>query len=187
MAYSLVAVLAPIHLFAFSALLGTELWQSFAITKIACQALPRSAFISLQKRVFPVYFQSQTLLVFLVAATFPSCGSMSFLEHWAEGLSLIVACVTAVLNLLVYGPKTQRLMIERVHQGMLNAIVREFAADLISHSRRKAAGENRSCERRQEVNQPRILASSRHEHSLKSHHDGRDIVLRLAFGFKAQI
>jgi hypothetical protein len=117
MPYSLVAILAPVHVLAYSTLLGTELWQSFVMTKVAYQALPRSAFTSLQKRIFPIYFQSQTLLLLLIFATCPPCGPMSLLKHRPEGISLVIASATAVLNLLVYGPRTKNLMIERVHQG----------------------------------------------------------------------
>src|SRR5690242_6461254 len=108
----------PLHVFAYSTLLGTELYQSFVMTKLAYQALPRSAFTTLQKRVFPVYFQSQTLLIGLVALTPPPHGPYSLVHDQSSAIALAVAGGTALLNLLIYGPKTQKLMIERVHQGM---------------------------------------------------------------------
>ena len=110
-------LLAPIHLFAFSALLGTELYQSFVMTKLAYQALPRSAFTTLQKRVFPVYFQGQTSLLGLVALTLPPYGPRSLISSKNSFIWLAVAGFTAVLNLLVYEPKTQDLMVKRIHQG----------------------------------------------------------------------
>ncbi|ESU10967.1 hypothetical protein FGSG_05059 [Fusarium graminearum PH-1] len=65
------ALLAPIHLFSFSALLGSQLYQTFIVTKVTFQRLPRAPFINLQKYLFPIYFQSQTVLLFLSAATLP--------------------------------------------------------------------------------------------------------------------
>jgi hypothetical protein len=58
MSLSLASILTPAHFFAYSTLLGAELYQSFVMTKIAYQALPRSAFTTLQMRVFPIYFRS---------------------------------------------------------------------------------------------------------------------------------
>jgi hypothetical protein len=112
-----VSIIAPAHLLAYSALLGTELYQSFIMTKISYQALPRSAFTTLQKRVFPVYFRVQSLGLFFVALTAPPYGPVSLLQARTEWISLVVAGLTAGLNLLVYGPRTNDLMIERVHQG----------------------------------------------------------------------
>ena len=123
MTFSFVPILAPAHLFAYSALLGTELYQSFVMTKVAYQALPRSAFTTLQKRVFPIYFQSQSLLLLLVAATIPPHGPITLTQDKADWMNLLVASVTAWMNLLVFGPKTQKLMVERVHQGMRKLIV----------------------------------------------------------------
>jgi hypothetical protein len=71
MVMSIVSVLAPVHLLAYSALLGTELYQTFVLTKASYQALPRSAFTTLQKKLFPIYFQSQSLLLFVVAVSTP--------------------------------------------------------------------------------------------------------------------
>lgn len=117
MSFSFAAIVAPIHVLAYSTLLGTELYQSFVMTKVAYQALPRSAFTSLQKRVFPIYFWGQSLLLLLVAATVPPRGPISLARQWRVWVPFIVAGATAALNLLVYGPETQKFMIERVHQG----------------------------------------------------------------------
>jgi hypothetical protein len=118
MAVLLVPILAPVHLLAYSALLGTELYQSFIMTKVSYQALPRSAFTTLQKRVFPAYFQTQSLGLLLVALTAPPYGPVSLLQAKTEWMSFVVAGLTAGLNLLVYGPRTKDLMVERVHQSM---------------------------------------------------------------------
>jgi hypothetical protein len=111
-------ILAPVHLLAYSTLLGTELYQTFVMTKISYQALPRSAFTTLQKRVFPIYFKGQSLLLFLVTVTIPPHGPFSVLSTRTQWTTFLVAGVTAGLNLLVYGPRTQNLMIQRLHQGI---------------------------------------------------------------------
>jgi hypothetical protein len=111
-------ILPPFHLLAYSTLLGTELYQSFLMVKIAYQALPRSAFTSLQKRVFPIYFRIQSLLLLVVAATASPRGPLSLWENNPDWISFVVAGLTAGLNLLIFGPKTQELMIQRVHQSM---------------------------------------------------------------------
>jgi hypothetical protein len=113
------SVIAPVHLLTYSALLGTELYQSFVMTKLAYQSLSRSAFTSLQKRVFPVYFQGQSLLLITVALTVPPYGPASLVRSKRDWIPLAIAGGTAGLNLLVYGPRTKDLMIQRVHQGTL--------------------------------------------------------------------
>ncbi|KAL6157329.1 hypothetical protein ACJQWK_07225 [Exserohilum turcicum] len=52
------AVLPPCHLLAYSTLLGTELYQTFVMTKVAHRALARPSFVNLQKRVFTIYFKT---------------------------------------------------------------------------------------------------------------------------------
>ena len=109
--------LAAPHLLVYSALLGTQLYQTFVMTKVSYQALPRSAFTTLQKRAFPIYFQSQSLLLLIVAFTVPPRGPSALLQSKWEWISFACAGTTAGLNLLVYGPKTKDLMVERIHQG----------------------------------------------------------------------
>lgn len=112
------SLVPPLHLLSFSTLLGTELYQTFVITKVAYNALPRTAFTSLQKQLFPIYFQSQSLLLFLTAVTFPPSGPLGIIQHKGDWIPFSVAGVTAVLNLLVYGPRTRQSMIDRIHQGI---------------------------------------------------------------------
>ena len=115
----LAPVLAPVHLLAYSTLLGIELYQSFVLTKVAHQALPRSAFTSLQGRLFPIYFRSQSLLLLIVVITFPPLGPVSIIRAKSDWIPFAIAGVTAGLNLVIFGPRTKRVMIERVHQGKL--------------------------------------------------------------------
>ncbi|OAL51775.1 hypothetical protein IQ07DRAFT_586126 [Pyrenochaeta sp. DS3sAY3a] len=130
------AVLPPVHLLAYSTLLGTELYQSFVMTKVAFVALPRLAFTTLQKSVFPVYFQSQSLLILLVAATVPPFGPASMVKEKNDWISLAVMSVTAGLNLLVYGPRTKDVMIERIHQATRDAKL-ELGAGMKSDEMKK--------------------------------------------------
>jgi hypothetical protein len=113
----LTVVLPPIHLLAYSTLLGTQLYQSFVIVKVAYQALPYDAFTTLQKRLFPVYFRSQTLLILLTAATFPTQGPISLVKYQSDWIPFLVAGVTAGLNLMYYGPKTSQIMMVKKYQG----------------------------------------------------------------------
>jgi hypothetical protein len=111
-------ILAPIHLIAYSTLLGTELYQSFVMTKVCFQALPKTAFTTLQKRVFPLYFKGQSMLMLLAAATLPPYGPLSLVQSSKlDWIPFAVAGVTAVLNLVVYEPRTRGAMVERIHQG----------------------------------------------------------------------
>ncbi|KAF2030964.1 hypothetical protein EK21DRAFT_64392 [Setomelanomma holmii] len=127
MPFHLHTFVAHVHLFAYSTLLGTELYQSFVMTRVAYQALPRSAFTSLQKRVFPIYFRSQSLLLILVAGTTPPWGPASVVQQRNVWMPLVVAGVTAILTLLIYGPRTQTFMIERVHQATRDAKMHQGA------------------------------------------------------------
>lgn len=110
-------LLGPLHLILYSSLLGTELYQSFVMTKVCFRALPKPAFRTLQKHVFPVYFRGQALLLLLTAATVPPVGPLSLVARKAHWIPFAVAGAMAALNLLVYGPRTQQAMVERAHQG----------------------------------------------------------------------
>ncbi|KAK4032318.1 hypothetical protein C8A01DRAFT_41240 [Parachaetomium inaequale] len=113
---SIFGSLAPYHLLFYSTLLGTELFQTFVNTKVCFIALPRSAFTTLQKRIFPIYFWTQTTLLVLSAITVPPYGVSSLIRHKGDWIPYAVATGTALLNLGVYGPRTQRAMVDCVHQ-----------------------------------------------------------------------
>jgi len=131
----LTSVLPPIHLLAYSTLLGTELYQSFIIVKIAHQALPRSAFTQLQARVFPIYFATQSLLLLIVSATVPPHGFLSMIRKKNVWIPLVVAGITAGLNLVLFGPRTKDLMVARVHQGMLTIMLLGASAEWMEATR----------------------------------------------------
>ena len=87
------------------------------MTKVCYNALPMSAFTTLQKRVFPVYFRGQTLLLVLTALTHPPYGPVSLATSLWDLIPLAFGGAMAALNLLVWGPRAQTAMIERIHQG----------------------------------------------------------------------
>ncbi|KAL9600097.1 MAG: hypothetical protein Q9179_003327 [Wetmoreana sp. 5 TL-2023] len=123
------AELAPYHLMLYGTLLGTELYQSFVMTKICYNALPMSAFTTLQKRVFPAYFRLQSILLLLTAATHPPFGPLSLVSLPGDLIPLAFGGALAALNLIIYGPRTQEMMVERIHQGNLALTFIEIRAD----------------------------------------------------------
>ncbi|KAI2605590.1 hypothetical protein GGR54DRAFT_633535 [Hypoxylon sp. NC1633] len=110
------SLLAPLHILSYSTLLGTELYQTFVMTKVCYQSLPRSAFTTLQKRVFPIYFRSQTLLILSTAATIPPYGPLTLQASKSYWIPFAVAATTALLNFFIYGPRTRQLMMDRLRQ-----------------------------------------------------------------------
>ncbi|MCJ1433316.1 hypothetical protein MMC27_002675 [Xylographa pallens] len=86
------------------------------MTKVCYQALPMSAFTTLQKRVFPLYFRIQSGLVLLTAVTFPPYGPASLVFSAGDAVTIGFTGAMALLNLTIYGPRTQQAMIERTHQ-----------------------------------------------------------------------
>nr|XP_036581336.1 uncharacterized protein CTRU02_08851 [Colletotrichum truncatum]KAF6789604.1 hypothetical protein CTRU02_08851 [Colletotrichum truncatum] len=132
--------LAPYHIISYATLLGTTLFQTFVNTKVCHSALPKSAFTTLQKRIFPIYFRCQTFLLVLTALTFPPGGPASLVKEKRDWIPFAIAGVTAVLNLLVYGPRTRQAMIDRIHQETRDAklpnTVDEISPDMQACRRR---------------------------------------------------
>lgn len=73
-------------------------------------------FTTLQKKLFPVYFRTQVLLICLTAFTHPMHSFFSFTKYWYDILPLAVAFTTSLQNMVQYGPRTSGIMVERVHQ-----------------------------------------------------------------------
>lgn len=114
---SLSAVLGPFHILSYAALLGTELYQTFIATKVCFNALPLPEFRALQARLFPAYFRTQSILLFLTVSSIPPTGPMVFLERKDEGIAFAIAGLTALLNFFKFGPATRQAMIDRANQG----------------------------------------------------------------------
>jgi hypothetical protein len=110
---------APVHLLCFSALLGTQLYQTFIMTKVTFQTLPRPAFTRLQARLFPLYFRLQTGLLVMTILTWPPTGVFSLVmegqkSHW---IPLAVALWACVINTVLFGPRTRQAMLDLVQLG----------------------------------------------------------------------
>ncbi|KAF5022119.1 hypothetical protein F66182_5838 [Fusarium sp. NRRL 66182] len=110
-------LLAPIHLLSFSALLGSQLYQTFIVTKVAFKHLPRTPYMTFQKHIFPIFFHCQALLLVLTAVTFPPYGPPSLIEHKSDWIPFAVSGVVSGLNVTVFGPRTRKLMLDRAEQG----------------------------------------------------------------------
>ena len=126
-------IMPPLHLLAYSALLGAQLYQTFLMTGITFGALPRKAFMHLQANVFLVYFWGQVLLIVLVALTVPPHGVFSLMESKISMGVLGVAEGAALLNLVVYGPRTQGLMDEILDHSMYSWARVRVVLVLITH------------------------------------------------------
>lgn len=98
-------LLPPLHLVAFSTLLGTQLYQSTIITRVTFTSLPRGPFVRLQKSLWPVYFRIQTLLFLLSALTWSPV-------YAGRGLALVVGGLVSGLNWAWAEPWARRAMLE---------------------------------------------------------------------------
>ncbi|KAK1708304.1 hypothetical protein BDP67DRAFT_443456 [Colletotrichum lupini] len=137
---SIMTTLAPYHIISYGTLLGTSLFQTFINTKICYLELPKSAFTTLQKRLFPIYFRCQALLLVLTVLTFPPHGPTSLFKVKSNWIPLMVAGATSLANLLVYGPRSRQAMIDRTHQETRDARrpgdVDELSPDMLAVRRR---------------------------------------------------
>jgi hypothetical protein len=101
-------IMPPLHILAYSTLLQAQLYQTFFV--LSYEALPLKAVMNLQGRSFFIeYFWAQTLLVNLVALTVPPHGVYSLMERKMSMIFLSAAGGSALLNLVVYGPRTKGL------------------------------------------------------------------------------
>ncbi|KAH8807452.1 hypothetical protein F5884DRAFT_789278 [Xylogone sp. PMI_703] len=104
------------HLIAWGALVGTQVYQTFIVTKLCYLYLPRPQFTTLQKRVFPVYFGLELALVVATAVTYPSGSLVALRNNTLDSALLGITLGMSALNFLIYGPRTTEAMIQRSHQ-----------------------------------------------------------------------
>ncbi|KAJ0160286.1 hypothetical protein CTA2_8227, partial [Colletotrichum tanaceti] len=108
--------------------------------KVCYTELPRPAFTTLQKRLFPVYFRCQALLLVLAAATLPTNGPASLLRDKRDWIPFAAVGFTTMANLFTYGPRTRQAMIDRTHQETRDAkrsdAVKEPSPDMRAVKRR---------------------------------------------------
>ena len=88
------------------------------MTRLTHRALAHRNFVTLQRTVFQVYFWGQTLLLVLVALTIPPHGVYSLMESKLSMGIFALAEGAALLNLVVYGPRTKDLMDEILDHSM---------------------------------------------------------------------
>jgi len=110
-----------IYLFAFSWLLGQNIYQTFIGGLIAHRSLTRQAFSVLQAKTFPIYFSvsaSLSGLLFALWSTYNfadikghyiSFGRSSVLQAWTLALVFVLSC----LNLFWIGPVTNEIIMAR--------------------------------------------------------------------------
>ena len=120
------------HILTYGTLLGSNLFQSFLAGPISFSCLPRAQFSTLQQKIFPPYFSFQTALPLVLALTWPGeklardvlrkdVGWRGVAEGgnmWTALLPIAIIFGTSLLNLVVLGPATTKVMRERKHQGM---------------------------------------------------------------------
>ena len=121
----------PYHILSYGTLLGSTFFQSFIAGPFAFYALPRPQFSVLQQKIFPTYFAIQTALPVVLALTWPGervagaalrkgAGWRGVLDggnFWDALVPIGLMLGTGVLNLIVLGPATTKVMKERKHQG----------------------------------------------------------------------
>jgi hypothetical protein len=124
------------HILSYGTLLGSTFFQTFMGGPIAYTCLPKAQFSTLQQKIFPPFFSLQTALPVLLAITWPgeklagatgvglvrkNAGWRGLLEAdnlWTGLVPVAIMFGTALLNLVVLGPATTKVMKERKHQGM---------------------------------------------------------------------
>ncbi|KAF2209264.1 hypothetical protein CERZMDRAFT_47401 [Cercospora zeae-maydis SCOH1-5] len=107
------------HILTYGTLLGSNLFQTFLAGPVAYKALPRPSFSTLQQAIFPPYFTFQTALPLVLALTWPGekiAAAGGAAEHrWTAFAPVFAMFATSLLNLLVLGPATTKVMKERKH------------------------------------------------------------------------
>ena len=110
---------APYHITVYGLLSGTQFFQSFIGSIVAYKVLTRPEFSRLQQKLFPIYFTLQTTLSALLFFTFPGGKTITSgfngarSDKWGTFIPLATTFITSSLNLLLIGPATTSIMLER--------------------------------------------------------------------------
>jgi hypothetical protein len=84
---------------------------------VSYRALTRPQFSVLQQNLFPVYFGMQSLLPVTLALTYPFGSTKAlFTTANSSSISIVAMMVCGLVNWLVVGPATTKIMRERKHQ-----------------------------------------------------------------------
>lgn len=119
------------HIISYGTLLGSTLFQSFIAGPFAYSAIPRPQFATLQQKIVPTYFAFQTALPVVLALTWPGAnvrgtvlrndtgwrGVLDSSNFWDALVPIGVMFGTGLLNMVLLGPATTKVMRERKHQG----------------------------------------------------------------------
>lgn len=114
----------PYHILTYGTLLGTQFFQSFVGGIVAFKALTRPQFSQLQQKIFPIYFSLQSALPVVLALTYPASrtplgtvggliGVLADVNRWTVLVPLATMFVTSVVNLVLIGPATTKIMRDR--------------------------------------------------------------------------
>ena len=111
---------STIHLFCFCSWFGCSIWVSFVAGLVMFKNLPRHVFGRLQAALFPRYFQYSVLFIgctlindlALESKVWTTSSSWTGLSI-AQRYNLSVILVILLLNLLVFEPRTTRVMYQR--------------------------------------------------------------------------
>ncbi|KAF2719458.1 hypothetical protein K431DRAFT_286752 [Polychaeton citri CBS 116435] len=121
------------HITAWGLAIGSNFFNSFIGGPVAFKALPRPQFATLQTKLVPVYFALECVYPVVLALTLPGeklasaggnvlsrdagfAGLLAEEHRWTALVPIASAFVTSVLNALVWGPWTTKVMKERKHQ-----------------------------------------------------------------------
>lgn len=99
--------------------------KSFIGGTVAYRALERPQFSKLQQKIFPVYFSMQTALPVVLALTYPGdrttasslSGALAEGNRWDVLVPILTMFATGFANLVIVGPATTKIMLERKQQG----------------------------------------------------------------------
>lgn len=125
------------HILSYGTLLGSNILNTFFSGPIAYKCLPRAQFATLQQNIFPPFFALQTAIPLALAFTWPGSelvngaglqpgskdagwrGLLADANFWTALVPIATMFGTSLLNLLVLGPATTKVMRQRKHQGIL--------------------------------------------------------------------
>ncbi|KAL3772404.1 hypothetical protein ACHAWU_005581, partial [Discostella pseudostelligera] len=101
---------ATIHLLSFATWFGTVVYTTFVAGITMFKNLPRRVFGTLQSKLFPLYFQLGTIMIGLQILTLIAMPDI--LSKTSE-VSLAIALIFTLLNLLYLEPKSTSVMFDR--------------------------------------------------------------------------
>jgi hypothetical protein len=96
------------HLLSYGTYFGTVLYTTFILGIVLFKELPRQTFGKVQSKLFPIYFNSCTLLLLLQLGTALQLGLQK-----GSLIALGVSLVATLVNLLFLEPASTKIMFKR--------------------------------------------------------------------------